>query len=174
MAGAGATREVQHTCESGDEKTGESSKKLTVESSWSNHARGAGMSVPPAAGLLLQGFFKIEMMVVAACRIERRRTGGAARFALQVFANGKLCAAGTAKNGLLVEFAAWPNLDGMAGERDVAVLAGVVRAAALHFDGDNVRRRMVVHATRLRIEMQPADFRAFWIGRRTSNHFLFS
>jgi len=93
-----------------------------------------------ATGLLFEAFFKIEMVVVPACGIEGRRTDGAARFASQVFANGQLCAAGSAQNGLLVEFAEWPHLDGMPGERDVAVLAGVVRAAALHFDGDNVRR----------------------------------
>ena len=114
------------------------------------------------------------MVVVPACGIERRRTDGAARFALQVFANGQICAAGSAQNGLLVEFAAWPNLDGMAGERDVTVLAGVVCGAALHFDGDDVGGRMVVQATRLRIEMQPVYVWSFRIGRRASNCFLFS
>ena len=114
------------------------------------------------------------MVVVAASRIERRGTDGAARFALQVFANREFCTAGSAQNGLLVEFAEWPYLDGMTGERDVAVLTGVVRAAALHFDGDNVRRRMVVQATRLRIEIQSADVWSFWIGRRANNCFPFS
>jgi len=130
--------------------------------------------VQKASRLLLQVFFKIKMVVVAAGGIERRGTRGAPRFGLQVFANGKLCAAGSAQNGLLVEFAAWPDLDGMTGERDVAVLAGVVHAAALHFDGDNVGGRMVVQATRLRIELQPADVWRFWIGRPASERFLFS
>lgn len=114
------------------------------------------------------------MVVVAASGIERRGTYGAARFALQVFANRKFCTAGSAQNGLLAEFAEWPHLDGMTGERDVAVLAGVVRAATLHFDGDNVCRRMVVQATRLRIEIQPTDVWSFWIGWRATKRFLFS
>ena len=45
----------------------------------------------------------------------------------------------------------------MAGERDVAVFAGVVDTAAFHFDGDDVRRLMVVQTTRLRIQMQSSD-----------------
>jgi hypothetical protein len=39
------------------------------------------------------------------------------------------------------------------GEGDVAVFAGVVDAAALHFDGDDVERGMVVKAASLRIEI---------------------
>jgi hypothetical protein len=127
-----------------------------------------------ATGLLFEAYFKIAMVVVPASRIECRGTDGAAKIALEVFANRKLCAAGSAQNGLLVEFAEWPQLDGMAGERDVAVLAGVVCAAALHFDGDDVGGRMVVQATRLGIEMQAADVWSFRIGRRASNCFLFS
>jgi hypothetical protein len=125
-------------------------------------------------GWLLQVFLKIEMVVFPASRIERGRTGRAARFALQVFANRELCAAGSAQNGLPVEFTERPHLDGMTGERDVAVFAGVVGVAALHFDRDNVRRRMVVQATRLRIEIQPADLWSFWIGSPARSRFLFS
>jgi hypothetical protein len=39
---------------------------------------------------------------------------------------------------------------------DVAILAGVVDPAAFHLDGDNVRRRVVVLATRLRVEADSA------------------
>jgi hypothetical protein len=59
-------------------------------------------------------------------------------------------------------------------ERDMAVFAGIVGRAALHFDGDDVRVRTVVHAARLRIEIQSADL---WnICRRglVEDRFLFS
>jgi hypothetical protein len=41
----------------------------------------------------------------------------------------------------------------MAGESDVAVLAGVKKTAALHLDGDDIQRGMVVEAASLRIEL---------------------
>ena len=59
-------------------------------------------------------------------------------------------------------------------ERDMAVFAGIVGRAALHFDGDDVRVHMVVHAARLRIEIQSTDL---WnICRRgpVEDRFLFS
>ena len=97
------------------------------------------------------------MVVVPASRIEGGRAGRAARLALHVFGNRKLCAACPTQNGFLIPFAARPNLDGMTCERDMAVFAGIPGGAALHFDGDDVRLGMVVQATRLRIEMQSTD-----------------
>src|SRR6267142_1826784 len=71
--------------------------------------------------------------------------------------NRRPCAACSTQNGSLIPFAARPNLDGMTCERDMAVFAGIPGGAALHFDGDDVRVRMVVQATRLRIEIQSTD-----------------
>lgn len=42
----------------------------------------------------------------------------------------------------------------------MTVFAGVVEAAAFHFDGDDVERGMVMKAAGLEIEIQAADF---WI-----------
>ena len=50
----------------------------------------------------------------------------------------------------------------MAGQDVVAVLAGVVKAAAFHFDGDDVERRMVMKAAGFRIEIQAADIGSSW------------
>src|SRR6266403_3129439 len=100
------------------------------------------------------------MVVVPASGIEGGRADRAARRALHVFGNRQLCAAGPTQNGFLIPFAAWPNLDGMTCERDMAVFAGIVGRAALHFDGDDVHLRMVVQATRLRIEIQSTDLRS--------------
>ncbi len=106
---------------------------------------------------LLELLLKIKMVVVPASGIERGRADRAARLALQVFGNRQLCAACSTQNGFLIPFAARPNLDGMTCERDMAVFAGIVGGAALHFDGDDVRVRMVVQATGLGIEIQSTD-----------------
>src|SRR5882724_407966 len=123
---------------------------------------------------LLEFFLKIEMVVVPASRIEWGRADRAARLALQVFGNRQPCAACSTQNGFLIPFAARPNLDGMTCERDMAVFAGIVGGAALHFDGDDVRLRMVVQATRLRIEIQSTDLWSICTGARAGDHFLFS
>ena len=114
------------------------------------------------------------MVVVPASRIERGRAARAARLALQVFANRQLCAACPAQNGFLIPLATWPNLDGMTCERDMAVFAGIVGRAALHFDGDDVHLLMVVQATRLRIEIQSTDLWSICRRGPVEDRFLFS
>jgi hypothetical protein len=54
---------------------------------------------------------------------------------------------------MFVEFGGGPGLNGMAGESDMAVLAGVKESAALHLDGDDVQSGMVVDAAGLKIEL---------------------
>jgi hypothetical protein len=114
------------------------------------------------------------MVVVPAPRIEWGGADRAARFATHVLANRQPCAACPTQNGFLFPFAAWPNLDGMTCERDMAVFAGVVGPAALHFDGDDVRLPMVVQATRLRIEIQPTDLGSICSCGAAEDRFLFS
>jgi hypothetical protein len=46
----------------------------------------------------------------------------------------------------------------MIGKRIVAILTSEVRAAAPHLDGDDVERRVVVSATGLRVDPDPANF----------------
>jgi hypothetical protein len=46
----------------------------------------------------------------------------------------------------------------MACEGIVAILAGVVDAAAFHFDGDDIERGVVMEAAGLRVEVQAEDF----------------
>jgi hypothetical protein len=50
----------------------------------------------------------------------------------------------------------------MGGEGLVAVFAGVVDAAAFHFDGDDVERGVVMEAAGLGIELEAADFGDEW------------
>ena len=98
------------------------------------------------------------MVVVTAGRIEESLASGAARAALYVLRDGEFGAAGSAEDGKVVPCGLRPDFDGMAGDGDVAILAGVVDAAALHLDGDNVGGAVVVGATSLGIEVQAADF----------------
>jgi hypothetical protein len=114
------------------------------------------------------------MVVVTACRIEGGVADRAARLHFQIFANRQPCATGPTENCFLVPFAARPSFDGMAGKRDVAVFAGIVDTAALHFDGDDVRRFMVVQTTRVGIQMQSSDLWSYWMDGRAGILFLFS
>lgn len=78
--------------------------------------------------------------------------------------------AAAAEDSFLVPFGLGPEFDGVVGQCVVAVFAGVVDAAAFHFDGDDVQRGLVMDAAGLRIEIQPADFRnscGHWIGRES-------
>lgn len=51
-------------------------------------------------------------------------------------------------------------------ERDVAVFASVVNAAAFHPDGDDVGGGMVMEAAGLRIEVEAANGGRSWMGGR--------
>jgi hypothetical protein len=96
---------------------------------------------------------EIEMVMVAASRVEGGMAHGANRVAFEVGGDCQLGAAGSAKNGLVVPFGLGPDFHRMSGEGVVAILAGEVDAAAFHFDGDDVERRVVVEAAGLRVEV---------------------
>jgi len=51
-------------------------------------------------------------------------------------------------------------------ERDVAVFASVVDAAALHLDGDDVGGGVVMEAAGLRIEVEAVNEGRSWMGGR--------
>lgn len=53
-----------------------------------------------------------------------------------------------------------PHFDRVIGQRVVAVLAGIVDAATLHFDRDDVQRTVIVNTARLRVETNSHDVRA--------------
>ncbi len=107
------------------------------------------------------------MVMVAAGGVEGSVAGGAAGIAMKVLGNGEFGAAGSAEDGGLVPLGLRPDLDGMAGQGRMAILASVIEAAALHPDCDNVGGAVVVEATGLGIEVQSADFRGFLHGEVT-------
>src|SRR5882762_3990735 len=59
-------------------------------------------------------------------------------------------------------------------QRNMAVFAGIVGRAALHFDGDDVRVLVVVQAARLRIEIQATDLWSICRRGPVEDRFLFS
>jgi hypothetical protein len=101
------------------------------------------------------------MMVVAASGVEARLAGRATGVALEVLGDGEFGAAGSAEDGRLVQFALRPNLDRMVSEGHMTILAGIVEAAALHLDGDDVGGLVVVEAAGLGIKVQAANFWSF-------------
>ena len=103
------------------------------------------------------------MVVVAAGGVERGLARRAAEVGVEIDGNGEFGAAGTAEDGWFEPIGLRPRLEAMVGEGIMAVFASVIESAALHFDGDDVERGMVVKAAGLRIEIQAVDF---WNGRR--------
>jgi hypothetical protein len=92
---------------------------------------------------------KVEMIVVAAPRIELCLASRTARITLHVLKNSYRCAAGAAKNCLVIPFTFWPGFKWMTGERLVTIFAGIVQAATFHLDSDDVFRPMIMLATGL-------------------------
>jgi hypothetical protein len=102
------------------------------------------------------------MVVITAGGVEGGVARGTAGVGLEIGGDGELGTAGTAEDGLVVPFGLRPGLDGMVGEGVVAVFAGVVEAAASHFDSDDVERRVVMETAGLGIEIQAADIGSGW------------
>jgi hypothetical protein len=96
------------------------------------------------------------MVVVAAAWIEVRLAGWAPVLAVQILPNAKFCTAASAQHGGLIPIAFGPHLYWMASQCVMAILAGVVDAATLHLDRNDVLRLAVVSAASLRIEADSA------------------
>src|ERR1700722_2532885 len=92
---------------------------------------------------------EVIMIVLATPRIELCPANRAARITLHVLENRYRRTAGAAKYCWLVPFSFRPDCDRMIGERQVAILAGIVTAATFHLDGDDVSRPVIMLATGL-------------------------
>lgn len=93
------------------------------------------------------------MEVIPAPRIELSAASRAAIPAAHVLMNGQYRAAGPAQDGFLIPFTLRPYSGRVISECVMAVLACIVNATALHFDGDDVGGAMPVLAARLRIDI---------------------
>src|ERR1700691_5728555 len=98
--------------------------------------------------------------MIAAARIERGVTMRASIIARPIFADGHFIPASAAEHRGLVPLLLRPDLDRMAGQSLVTLLAGVIDSTALHFDGDDVERGPIVSAAGLRIQIDSANFGA--------------
>src|SRR5260370_24911560 len=96
------------------------------------------------------------MTMRPAPRIEPRAPSRTTRLAAQILPNRQLRAASPAQNRPLLPLAGRPNRNPTPRQHNMAILASVVHAAALHLDRDNIRRRVIVHTPRLRVEIDSA------------------
>lgn len=95
---------------------------------------------------------EIEMVMIAAFWVEARPATRAAGIAKQIFLDSQNLVAISAQDRLLVPLSARPYGDFVAGQFLMAVFASVEIAAALHLDGYDIDRRVVVLASRLRVD----------------------
>ena len=113
----------------------------------------------PASALAFLELFlrlKIKMMMLAAPRIEPRPASWTPRLAIQILPNRHLHPATAAQNCPLAPFHTRPNRDRMPRQRNVTILASPVDPATPHLDRNDIQRRPVMHAPRLRIKLDPA------------------
>src|SRR6202040_1800175 len=87
---------------------------------------------------------EIKVMVVAAARIERCLAGRAGIIAIEIAPDAHLRSAGAAEHGRFIPLSARPWFERVIRQRLMAILAAIIYAAALHLDGDDVARRLVV------------------------------
>jgi hypothetical protein len=96
--------------------------------------------------------------MIAATGIEFRIAVRTFVAACHVLCYRQFTSAGPAKHRLVVPLLRRPNLNRMACQSIMAIFAGVVDAAALHPDGNDVQGRVVVSTARLRIQSNAAHF----------------
>ena len=102
--------------------------------------------------------FEVEVVVVAAARVEGGLAVGTAAIGVEVFVDGEFGFADSAQDGWSLPFVLGPDFGWMACQRGVAIDAGVVGAAASHLHGDDVFFGVVVTATGVGIEVEAVDF----------------
>ena len=100
---------------------------------------------------------EIKLVMLAAARIKQSAAMRAFIAACHVLANGHLLSANAAQHCGLIPFRLRPDLNRMARQRFVTFLTGVINAAALHPDGDDVESGSIVSAAGVCIEIDSAN-----------------
>jgi hypothetical protein len=95
--------------------------------------------------------------MLPASGIKRRPASWARVSARHVPLNTHLMPASAAEHRGLTPLRPRPNPNRVPRKRLVAILAGVINPAALHFDRDNVELAPVMRAPRLRIQLHSAN-----------------
>jgi hypothetical protein len=95
------------------------------------------------------------MIVMLTARIEAGPAAGTDRSTLQVVSDGEFFTAGSTQNGVLAKLGASPHLRRMIGLLFMTLVAGVVRLAALEFDGDNIERAAIMGTAAPTVDLHP-------------------
>ena len=103
-----------------------------------------------------RGYFKVQVVMQLAARIEARATHRTDRPAIQVLTDAQLSPARAAQHCLLFEFILRPNPSGMACFQFVTAEAAIICAAAVEFHRDDVEFAAVVRAARAPIYLEPS------------------
>jgi hypothetical protein len=98
------------------------------------------------------------MIMLSTPRIEQLPARWAPGFALHILVDGHLRATGATEYSWLAPLCLGPDFDHVIGERGVAVFAGIVDAAALRLDRNNVSGSVIVLAACLRIKVEATNF----------------
>lgn len=96
------------------------------------------------------------MTVVAAAGVEPGAARRANILTIEVLPDAKLNSASTAQHRLRLELRHRPHRGGVIRERVVAIVAGIIFAAAFHLDRNDVERRMPMRASRPRVHFDAA------------------
>jgi len=100
------------------------------------------------------------MVMPLAARIEARVTIWTSVFAFHVLLDSQLCTAASAKDRFLIPLTLRPHRYRVVRQLSMAIVAGIVEAAAFHFDGNNVGGPVIVPTTSLEIEINAADVKS--------------
>ena len=103
---------------------------------------------------------KIKLRVFSAAGVKPNVAGRAIVAAGQVLLDAHLISTGAAQDRALSPFGLRPDFDWMISQSLVAILAGVIDAAAFHLYRDDVENGPIVSAARFCIQIDSANFRA--------------
>lgn len=99
------------------------------------------------------------MVMLLAARIEARVTIWTLVSAFLVLADSQLCTTTSAKDRFLIPLTLRPHRHRVVRQLSMTIAAGIVEAAAFHFDGNDVRGSVIVPTTSLEIEIDAANVR---------------
>lgn len=118
----------------------------------------------PRKATLIHSHLKVQLVVPGTTRVEARVTARALAPTAQILIDGQFAAAAAAEHGFCVAFVPCPYLWGMPGQGFVAADAGVVLAAALVSDGDDVQVGVPMGAFCCGRDVDAVDEGVWWRG----------
>lgn len=102
----------------------------------------------PTQNSIEYSHLEVQLIVLGTAGVEARGTAGTFIPRAQVLVYGQFAATAPAEHGFCVAFVPWPYFRRMTGQGVMTADTGVVLAAALMLDGDDVQVRVPVSALR--------------------------